>query len=460
MGTLANKTRILATHQLHVLPKADWVICVKDGEIVQQGPYLELLKDESGYLYQMINDYGAQGQKDETSSTDGSDTANEDGSGSKKKPAKSGDAKRKKGTAGRPTRLMTSEERDTGAVSFQVYKGYFVKAGGIWTMIVLVLLLALTQMARIGTDVWLGYWSSKTFPFSEGTYMGVYVVWGAFQGLFTLATGFMFAFIGIAASSSLHNGTLRAVLGSPAAFFDTTPVGRIINRFSKDIDAVDNVLPETMRMFTSTLSLTIATFILIAVVFPYFLAVMAVAIPIYWFAQDIYRATSREVARLNSITRSPIYALFGETLNGLSTIRAYGAMNTFEGDLMRRLDTNQRAYYISIVIQRWIALRLEVTSAFLVFASSMFAVSVNASGVPPGLLSLAVTYSLQVTGVFNWCVRQAAETENQVGCFCLMSSRRGLMTILVPDELGRAAPLLRKPSEPGSGSHSGPPATV
>lgn len=166
-------------------------------------------------------------------------------------------------------------------------------------------------------------------------------------------------------------------------------------------------------MFTSTLALTVATFILIAVVFPYFLAVLAVAIPIYYFAQDFYRSTSREVARLNSITRSPIYALFGETLNGLSTIRAYGAMSSFEEDLMRRLDTNQRAYYVSITIQRWIALRLEVTSAFCVLASAFFAVSLNGS-MPAGLLSLAVTYSLQVTSVFNWCVRQAAETENQM----------------------------------------------
>lgn len=153
---------------------------------------------------------------------------------------------------------------------------------------------------------------------------------------------------------------------------------------------------------------------MLCVVTPFHQVCLVVAIPIYYFLQDFYRSTSREVARLNNITRSPVYALFAETLNGLSTIRAYGASSSFEHQLLNRLDTNQRAYYISITIQRWIALRLETTSAFLVFAAAIFAVSVNVGNMPPGLLALAVTYSLQVTAVFNWSVRQAAETENNM----------------------------------------------
>ncbi|KAI9002587.1 hypothetical protein DFJ74DRAFT_696267 [Hyaloraphidium curvatum] len=410
LGVLANKTRVLATHQLHILPKADWVVCVVNGEIVQQGKYDELLKDEDGYLFRMIRDYGA--KTDDAGSTDGSDTANEDGDAtSKRKEVR----KEKKKDEGKPKQLMTSEERDVGAVKFGVYASYFRKAGKgrLWPLFVLLFLLVAAQLARTGADLWLGWWSSDSFKLSVGVYMGIYAAWGVLQGLLVLFMGYWFAFICLAGSSSLHNGTLESVFRSPVTFFDTTPVGRIMNRFSKDIDAVDNVLPETLRMFSQTAAMTIATFILIAVIFPYFLIVLAVALPIYYFAQAFYRSTSREIARLNSISRSPVYSLFGETLSGLSTIRAYGASNRFESENLRRLDNNNIAYYLSIMIQRWIALRLEGTSAFLVLASALFAVGFKYS-LPAGLLALAVTYSLQVTSVLNWCVRQFAETEAQM----------------------------------------------
>lgn len=158
---------------------------MKDGEIVQQGSYAELLADATGYLAEMVREYGSHEHKDDKASIDGSDAVDEKKEkktqyGTKSR-AKAGDQKRQ---------LMTTEERDVGAVKFAVYKDYFKAAGGLWTMFLLVALLAATQVARIGNDTWLGYWSSGTYGFTQSIYIGVYIVWGAGQGILVLLTGF------------------------------------------------------------------------------------------------------------------------------------------------------------------------------------------------------------------------------------------------------------------------------
>jgi ATP-binding cassette subfamily C (CFTR/MRP) protein 1 len=254
-----------------------------------------------------------------------------------------------------------------------------------------------------------------TFPLTDQQYMGIYAVFGILQAFFVILTGYMFAYMGVKSSSSIHDSALTSVFRAPIAFFDTTPVGRIMNRFSKDVDSIDNVLPETLRMFLNTLALTVATVITIVVALPWFLIPLVLMLPFYWFAQAFYRSTSREIKRLDSVSRSPLYAHFAETLNGLATIRAYSASERFELESRKRLDKNNRAYYMTILIQRWLAIRLETTSAFLVLCVGFFSVASSVqSTIPPGILGLVLSYSLSITATLNWCVRQAAETEVRI----------------------------------------------
>jgi ABC-type multidrug transport system fused ATPase/permease subunit len=167
-------------------------------------------------------------------------------------------------------------------------------------------------------------------------------------------------------------------------------------------------------MFLMTFSTSVSTLILISVIQPIFIAVMVPLMVVYYFAQAFYRATARELKRLDSISRSPLFANFGETLTGLSTIRAFRAESRFAAKNELQLDNNNRCYYQTLMIPRWLSIRLETISACLVFTTATLAVGTASPSAATGLLSLAVTYSLQLTGVMNWLVRQASETEVQM----------------------------------------------
>ena len=108
----------------------------------------------------------------------------------------------------------------------------------------------------------------------------------------------------------------KRIVQAPTSFFDTTPQGRIINRFSKDQDGIDSTIADSMRMFFTTAGVAIATFALIIYATPFFLVALVPLMGVYWFVQKVYRATSRELKRIDSISRSPLYAHFGETLTG------------------------------------------------------------------------------------------------------------------------------------------------
>ncbi|KAJ3098441.1 hypothetical protein HDU96_011094, partial [Phlyctochytrium bullatum] len=218
---------------------------------------------------------------------------------SRKVSVKPSEEKRQMGPPGRGTNIMQEEERATGGV--------------------------VLQAARLGNDLWLVWWSSNKFrcTFTLAGYIGVFGGWGIAQTLATYLFGIIFAFSGTRAARTLHDRAIERVLRAPPRFFYMTPIGRIINRFSKDQDSIDNTLSDSYRTFANTLSGALATFVLICYATPLFVAPLVPVLGLYYFIQMAYRATSRELKRLDSVSRSPLYANFGETLTGLATIRAY-----------------------------------------------------------------------------------------------------------------------------------------
>ncbi|KXS18959.1 hypothetical protein M427DRAFT_95715 [Gonapodya prolifera JEL478] len=412
-GALAEKTRILSTHQIHILPQGKYKWRFTDGRIVEQGTYADLVASEGGYLQSMVKEYGG-------ANDDDSNLPKEVDVQKKKAADKSlhdlAKTKRRAGTKGQDGTLMSEEEKMEGAVAFKVYKDYFRLAGGWIVVLGIVASLALTQGARIATDSWLAAFTSNRLAGDMGYFSGVYIAWGTSQGIAVLVTGYLFSTGCIWASRRLHASAADRLFRAPISFFDTTPVGRIMNRFSKDIDSIDNVLPETLRMATSTFSLIAATVILIGVVLPIFFAPL---VPLLIICDSLtptrfYRATSRELKRLDSVSKSPLYAHFSESLTGLPTIRAYNAQERFRKINEERLDANGRAYWLSITTQRWIDWRLGLIASLLVFGAAILGVAGRGSILGPGVIGLALTYSLNVTGTLNWMVRQLAETEMQM----------------------------------------------
>lgn len=215
------------------------------------------------------------------------------------------------------------------------------------------------------------------------------------------------------AARNLHNNLLIRTLRLPMAFFDTTPLGRIVNRFSRDVDVVDNLLPQVLRAWLIFVFNAIAILIVISIQTPIFIAVIVPLAILYYFIQRFYVATSRQLKRIESVTRSPIYSHFGETITGQSTIRAYGAQARFRADSEQRVDFNQQCTYPGLVANRWLGVRLEAVGALVIMFAALFAVLARET-IESQMVGLSITYALQITAVLSFLVRLTAEVETNI----------------------------------------------
>jgi ABC-type multidrug transport system fused ATPase/permease subunit len=252
---------------------------------------------------------------------------------------------------------------------------------------------------------------------NTGIWLGVYGFIGFFFSL-SVVTQVIFVWIycGIRSARVLHMEMLKSIVRLPQSFFDTTPLGRILNRFSKDQYTVDEILPRTFQGYFRTLFSVISVLAVNALGNPYYLLLALPLGILYSYFQKFYLSTSRELKRLDSTSKSPIFAHFQETLGGVSTIRAYKSEARFIQTNEYRVDFNQKAYYPSISSNRWLAVRLEFIGALVVFGSAMFGVItilVNGS-IPASIIGLMLTYSLSITQTLNWMVRQSCEIETNI----------------------------------------------
>lgn len=220
------------------------------------------------------------------------------------------------------------------------------------------------------------------------------------------------AFINYFASVQLHRDAVKRVMFAPQSFFDTTPLGRIMNRFAKDIDTIDNTLGDAMRMAIGTAGNIIGATILISIIQPYFLIAMAVVCILYAHNAQFYRRSSREFKRIDAILRSSLYSHFSESLSGIATIRSYGESDRFVDENIKRMDVENRAYYLTIINQRWLGIRLDMLGSLLTFAVGIIVVTSHVVTAAEDGLALSTMITVQQS--FSWLVRQFAEVENDM----------------------------------------------
>jgi ATP-binding cassette subfamily C (CFTR/MRP) protein 1 len=198
-------------------------------------------------------------------------------------------------------------------------------------------------------------------------------------------------------------------------FFNRTPIGRIINRFSKDMYTVDEQLIVSGRSYLATMMSVLSTILVVASVTPVFILGLAPVVVFYLHQQSFFTMTYRELKRLDSVTRSPIYALLGETLDGVLTIRAFNAQDTLNDRMVSMLNIQQTAYHLTFSAQCWLSVRLEFAGTMIVMFTCL--VSVLEHGVRggdeifAGLAGLSISFALGVTQSLNWTVRMASDLE-------------------------------------------------
>uniref|UniRef100_A0AAX7TC93 ATP-binding cassette, sub-family C (CFTR/MRP), member 3 n=1 Tax=Astatotilapia calliptera TaxID=8154 RepID=A0AAX7TC93_ASTCA len=445
-GALKGKTRILVTHGISFLPQVDNIMVMVDGRVSEMGSYQDLLK-QNGAFAEFLRNYALEDimEEDEASGTafppltyhlmlvvsslpcapfyrqmsimssDGenprSRSVRRHGC-SQRKHSESQDKKKPR----EMEKLIQAETAETGQVKGKVYLEY-VKAVGPLLSVVICFLYGCQSAASIGTNIWLSEWTNDavTNSTAENVQMrvGVYAALGFAQGILIMIASFTLAMGNIGAAKKLHFNLLTNKFHTPQSFFDTTPIGRIINRFSKDIYVIDEALPSTVLMFLGTFFVSLSTILVIVSSTPIFAVVIVPLAVIYVFVQRFYVATSRQLKRLESVSRSPIYSHFSETITGCSVIRAYGRHSAFVLMSDIKVDENQKSYYPGIVSNRWLGVRIEFIGNCIVLFAGLFAVT-GKDSLSPGLVGLSVSYALQVTMSLNWMVRMTSELENNI----------------------------------------------
>ncbi|KAL1397170.1 hypothetical protein pipiens_009960 [Culex pipiens pipiens] len=439
-GMLVGRSRLLVTHGISFLPHVEEIFVIKDGEISESGSYQQLLDQKgafSEFLTQHIQELDEEDEElaiiQETLQDEQSRHVVQRAMSTRSKGSNgSGGSMRKKKLSRQESRnsnkvetpaalvkgatLIEKEESATGAVDFAVYIKYFKAIGwnlAFWSIFFSII----NQASAIYGSVWLTNWSedpeAATDPSVRDMYLGVYGGLGGVQSFALLIASITLALGCLKAANKMHNNLLESTMRMPMSFFDTTPQGRIMNRFSKDVDVADNTLPQSIRMWLMMFFNVIGVFIVIAVSTPIFLAVVPVFMLIYYAVQKFYIATSRQLKRLESVTRSPIYSHFGESITGQSTIRAYGEQDRFKQESEKRVDYNQLMSYPSIIANRWLAIRLEIVGAMVVFFAALFAM-LSRETIGAAMVGLSITYALQISAVLSFLVRMTAEVETNI----------------------------------------------
>ncbi|KAF2134156.1 ABC multidrug transporter-like protein [Dothidotthia symphoricarpi CBS 119687] len=400
-GLLKNKCRILATHQLHVLNRCDRIIWVEEGHVQAVDTFDNLMASNEDFQ-QLMTQTKSEEKHDEE------DEALEDEGENEKKVITKTKKKSKKQVA-----LMQVEERATKSVSWDVWIEYIRAGGGLWVGPLVFILLVLSQGANIVTSLWLSYWTSNKFGFSEGAYIGAYASFGFTQAVLMFLFSISVSIFGTEAGKTMLHRAITRVLRAPMSFFDTTPLGRITNRFSKDIDVMDNTLTDSMRMYFLTLAQIIAVFILIIAYYYYYVIALGPLAIIFWWSATFYRSSAREVKRHESVLRSTVFSRFGEAVMGTPTIRAYGLQAQFSRSVRAAVDDMNSAYYLTFANQRWLSMRLDLVGMLLVFTTGILVVTSRFS-VDPSIAGLVLSYILTIVQMIQFTVRQLAEVENNM----------------------------------------------
>ncbi|KAL9976502.1 hypothetical protein ACROYT_G013811 [Oculina patagonica] len=439
-GALWNKTILFATHQLQYLNQCDIVLYMKNGKIAERGTYDELIRNNGEFatlvrlFIREVEEELMDEELDEFLPVPNVDSPTtplspEDISkfferqlSANQRKGKKKKRRKKREEAGK---LVQQEDRAEGAVTFETYKTYMKSAGGYCVFLFLMLFVTVCLCGQLFVDTWLSIWlnaaaeQNLTTPEKSGIladnpennfYIMVYVLssLGFFVGI--LLKTYLVVYLTLKASSQLHDKVFYKVSRATMAFFDTTPTGRILNRFSKDLDEIDIHLPFNIDASSLNVVRILISIGMIAAIFPWFLIGLAPLVVIFGLINRVFNRSSRQLKRMDGITRSPIYSHLTATVQGLSTLHAYNKMADFNAVFKDYLDKNTRPFFMFFCSQRWLAVRLDMLTICIVTIASLMVVLIKGT-LPPAFLGLVLTYSLRMTSLLQFTVRQVAETE-------------------------------------------------
>ncbi|KAL4220768.1 Multidrug resistance-associated protein 5 [Mactra antiquata] len=474
MKELGGKTVLFVTHQLQYLSKCDNVIFIRDGTITDTGTHTQLMSADTEYANLIKMFYTKEKEKEGSHESFSGERPKSlhkqfsiDHPGMRQRTLSSGSKGSHDGVPGSPStpspksrrnlihqmsvisrgmsveeeskpqtggKLIVAEEKKDGKVGWQTYSSYMKAAGGYILSIFVILVFAVAIATQSFSSWWLSYWLNQgggntTEIVGNNTnitvtstnisdnpninfYMMVYVTSLGAMIVLTLFRAFIFMKVTLKASSHMHNDIFKKMLSSPMKFFDTTPVGRIINRFSSDLDEIDTRLPATSEMFLQNICMILFALAIISYVSPYFLIALIPLIICFIVLNIIFSTGVRELMRMNQITKSPVISHVTATVQGISTVYAYNKTDQFLDKFNKLMDRNTAYFYLFYCSNRWLAFRLDIMSTCVVGITGLCIV-VTYNSLTPALAGLALSFAIQMTGLFQFTIRQAIETESK-----------------------------------------------
>jgi ATP-binding cassette, subfamily C (CFTR/MRP), member 1 len=406
-GLLSHKTRVLATHQMHVLSQCDRIVWMENGRVRATDSYLNLMVNDKDFAAMVHERVAAAQQNNEATADSAIPTA----AISTEAGASSAAAKAAKAAAGKLKDLMSTEDQNTKSIPWSVYISYITSADSMVLAALIIPLLCLAQGLNILSSLWLAWWSQDKYGLPENTYIGIYVMLCITQAIFLYAFGISLAITCTSSSNQMLNKALRKILHAPIAFFDTTPLGRITNRFSKDVDVMDYTLTEALRLYGISIAMVISIFALVLSYFYWFICALVPVMIIFFFSAAYYRASAREVKRYEAVLRSVVFARFTEGLSGVSCIRSYDSQDRFVKTIKAAIDNMDSANYLTLSNQRWLNMRLDLVGVILILTVGIVVVQERFTQ-SPAISGLVLSYILGATQVLQFIVRQFADVEN------------------------------------------------
>ncbi|XP_048402989.1 ATP-binding cassette sub-family C member 12 isoform X4 [Stegostoma tigrinum] len=453
---LQKKTVILVTHQLQYLGHCDEIVLLEDGKIKEKGKH-ELLMNENGHYASLINNY----QMNQTNSSEqdnvmppSSEAENLDGAASsiglkglynaafdmtdEREDSADENAENVKTmkqdgnhTKAQKTQLTKEEENQSGSVSGKTYHRYVMAGGGYVFFLFVLFMFILIIGCTTFSGWWLSYWieegagadciaqrintttvdcSSITNNPQLGFYQLIYGMSIVVIIVLSVIKGFAFTKFTLKASSTLHDNVFYKILHCPMKFFDTTPIGRIINRFSKDMDEIDVRLPFQAENFLQQVLIVLFTIATLAAVFPYLLIAVIIMAILFVIIFRLFQKGIRELKRIENVSRSPWFSHITASIQGISTIHAYNKTDDFIEKFKDLSDKNSSHFLLFNCSMRWLALRIDILTAIMTLTVALFVI-LSPDSIPASNKGLALSYAIQLTGLLQICIRMGTETE-------------------------------------------------
>jgi ABC-type multidrug transport system fused ATPase/permease subunit len=458
------KTVVMATHQWQYLQSAHQILLLADGAIRARGTLEELTQAGHDLRAVAVEKVEAQEEDDDGDPPEDPKVSAEARqsqlsevevftSASRTRSSRLSRQSEHDPAGAEAGKLIEDEERAVGAVAWAVYRRYFA-ACGLRVLTVALVLLSASQVVTVLAGIFLSHWSSQaSLPNPDHSsiwYIVGFTLLNLAGSAVQAIANVSIAVAAIHGSRKLHRQMLDCVVRCPMAFFDTTPLGRIVNRFSNDVGKMDEWLSETLSGVVRTLLTLVGSLLTMVGINALQAAVLLPVAALYAFVQKFFRCASRELQRLESVAKSPIFAHLSETLGAVSTIRAYQAGPRFTSENMTHVDLHSIADLMLWAANRWLGFWLDFLGAAVVGSTAFFCL-VKSGSLNPGLAGLALSYSLTFVQGGTWFIRSLADAEMMMNSVERISHYTNLETEMpsLDSEAGRPLPVAVGPRPAG-----------